>query len=111
LHSKVTSGSFEWNVKTASGSHVSAFGFTSMNASGGSPAGNGSYVHVNFAGVESKSPAPFMSMARTSKVWTPGARPRSSAGYSQSSHANGSLLSTRHSNTSSVMGVMSSLPM
>src|ERR671915_269778 len=96
LHSKVTSGSFEWNVKMASGA---------------TPAASGWYSHSNFAGVESARPAPFRSIARTSKVWSPGERLRISAGYSQSSHAFGSVLSMRHSNTSSKIGVTSSLPM
>jgi hypothetical protein len=50
-------------------------------------------------------------MARMSTVCAPGERLRNSAGYSQSSHAIGSLLSMRHSNTSSFSGVWLSLPM
>src|SRR5688572_30407217 len=65
LHSNVTSGSFEWNVKIASGSHVSAGGFRSMNDSGGSFAARASYLQLNLAGVESARPAPFRSIART----------------------------------------------
>jgi hypothetical protein len=41
----------------------------SMNACGATPAASGSYFQVNFAGVESGRPAPFRSIARTSKVW------------------------------------------
>jgi hypothetical protein len=41
LHSKVTSGSFEWKVKIASSIHVGSFGLTSMKASGASFAGSG----------------------------------------------------------------------
>src|ERR671914_2849663 len=48
LHWKVTSGSFEWNVKIASRRNVSAGGVTSRMTSGPTPKGSGTEVHVNF---------------------------------------------------------------
>jgi hypothetical protein len=41
-HSKVTSGSLEWNVKMASISHVCASGLMSRKTSGGSFGGSAS---------------------------------------------------------------------
>src|SRR5688500_4747944 len=85
LHSKVSSGAFGWNVNSASGGGVTGSGFMSMNDSGGSFEGSGSYFHVYFAGVgPARRPR---SSARTSNVCRPGLRFRNSAGYSQSSHA------------------------
>jgi hypothetical protein len=53
LHWKVTSGSFEWNVKIASRRNVSFGGTTSKVISGGTPEGSGTYVHSKCAGVGS----------------------------------------------------------
>ena len=109
LHSNVTSGSFEWNVKIESSAQVSGSGFMSMNACGATPAGSGRYSHVCFAGVSSASSP--MSTVRISSVCMPGLRFVTSCGYSQSSHAWSLVVSRRHSKTRSTSGVESSLPM
>ena len=79
--------------------------------SGGSPGAPGWYVHDQLAGLWSARPEPFMSIARTSNLWLPGARFEYCIGYSQSSQARSSFVSRRHSKTSSVMGETSSRPL
>ena len=107
-HWKVTSGSLEWKVNSASGDQVVAGGLKSTKACGATPAGSGRYSHVCVAGVSSgSSPA---SSVRTSNVCSPGLRLRTSCGYSQSSHASSLLESSRHSKTRSMRCVLSSRP-
>ena len=107
-HSKVTSGSSEWKVKSAFSAHVSVRGPRSTNASGGSLGGSGTYVQSCRAGVGSASS--LRSTARISSLCWPGARFITSCGYSQSSQAWSLVLSRRHSNTRSSIRVTSSSP-
>ena len=110
LHSKMTSGSLAWNVKSASNIRDSAGGLMSIVTTGATPVGNGTYSRCRWQASIHQTGPEHVDRSHLEGV-EPGLRFRYSAGYSQSSHASGFVESNRHSNTSSGIGEMSSLPM